>query len=167
MRNVHPDDMVIDGCAMIHGAIPWPKGVKVDDLIKAIRSYISKKLPTSDVYLIFDRYRDTRLERLEQFRRSHNLLKSSPLPTKEVTLKGTKTKMQLIQMVASDLLDNLVTSSNKLIITAQQDEPEQVIFGNRIKREDLKTTQEKADVIIPFQVSAAIAENKKMHKSHM
>ena len=94
--NALPGAVVIDGCAMLQGG-------KADDLIKTVRSYISKKLSTSDVYLIFDRYKDfsiksdTRLERLGQF----------PLPTKEVTLKATKTMKQLIPMVASDLLDNL------------------------------------------------------------
>ena len=95
-----------------------------------------------------------------QFRRSHNLSVSSPLPPKEITLKITKTKVQLIQLIADDLLDYFVDNDSKLIITSQHDEPEQSYLGSRNKREDLKTTQEEADVIIPYQVAAAIADGK-------
>ena len=68
-----------------------------------VRSYISNKLTKSDVYLIFDRYKEfsiksnTRQERLHQFLCSHTPNKTSPLPSKEVTLRVTKTKVQLIE----------------------------------------------------------------------
>ena len=98
---------------MLHSAIHWPKGGKVEDLLADLRSYISKKLLKSDVYLIFDHYNefsiksDTRQERLDEFYCSHTLSKTSPLPAKEVTLRVIKTKMQLIEMAKADLVDNL------------------------------------------------------------
>ena len=58
VRNIFPDAILIDGCAMLHSAIHWPKGGKVEDLLAGLRSYISKKLLKSDVYLIFDRYKE-------------------------------------------------------------------------------------------------------------
>ena len=40
-RNIYPNAIVIDGCAMLHAAVHWPKGGKVKDLIKAISGYVS------------------------------------------------------------------------------------------------------------------------------
>ena len=166
VRNIFPAAISIDGCAMLHSAIHWPKGGKVEDLLAGLRSYISKKLLKSDVYLIFDRYKefsiksDTRQERSDQFRCSHTLSKTSPLPAKEVTLRVIKTKMQLIGMAKSDLMNNLPSAPNKLVITSQQDEPEQLLLGTRTLRPDLRSTQEEADVIIPHQVSAALTDGK-------
>ena len=126
----------------------------------------SEKLLKSDVYLIFDRHKessiksDTRQKRLDQFRCSHTLSKTSPLPAKEVTLRVIETKMQLIEMAKSDLMDNLPSAPNKLVITSQQDEPEQLLHGTRTLRPDLRSTQEEADVIIPHQVSAALTDGK-------
>ena len=79
VRNIFPDAILIDGHAMLHSAIHWPKGGKVEDLLAGLQSYISIKLLKSDVYLIFDRYKefsiksDTRQETLDQFRCSHTL----------------------------------------------------------------------------------------------
>ena len=161
-----PDAVIIDGCAMLHSAIHWLKRGKVNDFLAGAQSYISNKLTKSDVYLIFDRYKefsiksDTRQERLDQFRCSHTLNKTSPLPSKEVTLRVTKTKVQLIEMVEADLMENLTVFSNKLIITSKQDIPEQLHFGRQSERHDLITTQVEADVIIPHKVLAAIADGK-------
>ena len=69
-RNVKPEALFIDGCAMLHSAIYWSKGGKVEDLLKGVANYISKSLSDADVYLVFHRYRecriksDTRMERL-------------------------------------------------------------------------------------------------------
>ena len=138
----------------------------INNYITGVRSYISNKLSKADVYLIFDRYKefsiksDTRKERLDQFRCSHTLSKTYPLPSKEVTLRVTKTKVQLIEMVKADLMENLPVVSNKFIITSKQDTPEQLHFGRKSERNDLTTTQEEADVIIPHQVMAAVTDGK-------
>ena len=163
-RKIVPDAIIIDGCAMLHSAIHWPKGGKGNDFLAGVRSYISKKLTKSDVYLIYDRYKEfTRQERLDQFQCSHTLNKSSPLPSKEVTLRVTKTKVQLIEMVKADMMENLLAVSNKFIITSKEDIPEQLHFGRQSERHDLMTTQEEADVII--QVFAAITDGKSSIKT--
>ena len=134
--------------------------------LAGVRSYISNKLTKSDVYLIFDRYKqlsiksDTRQERLDIFHCSHTLNKTSPLPSKEVTLRVTKTKIHLIEMVKANLMENLPVFFKKLIITSKQDIPEQLHFGRQSERHDSITTQEEADVIIPHQVLAAITDGK-------
>ena len=142
----------------------------MSDLLVSLRSYILKILAETDVYLVFDRYHDysiksdTRQERLSQFRRSHNLSSSSPLPAKEIAMKVTDTKKQLIEMAKDDLLKNIPNHLNKLIITAEAETPYQVHLGVQTIRNDLKSRQEEADVIIPYQVSEAIADGKKSVK---
>ena len=49
----------------------------------------------------------------------------------------------------NDLIKNIPRKSEKLTIKAQAEAPEQVQSGLHIKRGDLKSTQEEADVIIP------------------
>ena len=132
--------------------------------------YITKTLSQSDVYLVFDRYKDYSTkrnitnERLSQFRRSHNLSLSSPLQAKEIAMRVADTKQQLIEIGRNDLIKNIPAKSNKRIITAQAQAPEQVQLGVHIIRDDLKSTQEEADVIIPYQVSEAIVDGKKSIK---
>ena len=98
----------------------------------ALRSYFTKILSQSDVDLVFDRYKDhsiksdTRQERLSPFRRSHNLSLSSSLPAKEIAMRVTDTKQQLIEMTKNDLIKNTLGNSDKLFITAQAEAPEQV-----------------------------------------
>ena len=115
---------------------------------------------------MFDRYKDysiksdTRQERLSQFRQSHSLSLSNPLSAKEIAMRVTNTKQQLIEMARNDLIKNIPAKSNKLIITAQAEAPEQVKLGLHIIKKDLMSTQEEADVIIPYQISEATADGK-------
>ena len=57
-------------------------------------------------------------------------------------------------------MENLPVSSNQFIITPKQDIPEQLHFGRQSGRQDLITTQEEADIIIPHQVLAAVTDGK-------
>ena len=76
-------------------------------------------------------------------------------------MRVTNTKQQLIEMARNDLIKNIPAKSNKLIITAQAEAPpEQVKWGLHIIRKDLMSTQEEADVIIPYQISEATADGK-------
>ena len=63
------------------------------------------------------------------------------------------------------MIKNIAAKSNKSIITAKAEAPEQVQLGVHIIRDDLKSTREEADVIISYQVSEVIAEGKKSLKS--
>ena len=78
-------------------------------------------------------------------------------------MRVTDTKQQLIEMMRNDLIKDIPAKSNELIITVQAKTPEQVQFGVRIIRDDLKSTQEEADVIIPYQVSEPIADRKNIY----
>ena len=104
--------LFIDGVAMLHAAVYWPIGGKVLDILKGVRNYLSKYLSEVPVYLVFDRCyensikSDTGMERSENLRRSNNMMVVSPLPPKDVVLKVTKTKDQLISLIADDLLNH-------------------------------------------------------------
>ena len=63
------------------------------------------------------------------------------------------------------MIKNIAAKSNKSIITAKAEAPEQVQLGVHIVRDDLKSTREEADVIISYQVSEVIADGKKSLKS--
>ena len=165
-RNMNPNAILIDGCAALYYAIYCPKGGKVSDLIDGVKCYLSKFLYKSDVFLIFDRYfdfsikSDTRTERLGTFLRSHSLLLSSPLPLKETTLKSTKTKVQLIELISKEVIEYFSNTNNskKLIVTSKADCPMQTYLGQHMYRHDMRTTHEEADAIIVGQVQTAINE---------
>ena len=63
------------------------------------------------------------------------------------------------------MIKNIGAKSNKSIITAKAEAPEQVQLGVHIIRDDLKSTREEADIIISYQVSEVIADGKKSIKS--
>ena len=65
------------------------------------------------------------------------------------------------------MIKNIAAKSNKSIITAKAEAPEQVQLGVHIIRDDLKSTREEADVIISYQVSEVIADGKKSLKSSL
>ena len=112
-RNIQSDAIVIDGCAALYH-VHWPKEAKVSDFVDSFVQYISKFLQHSAVFLIFDRYRDfsikgqTRLKRLGNHLRTHVITLETPLPPKEMTLKSSKTKIQLINLICNSLLNHFM-----------------------------------------------------------
>ena len=95
--------------------------------------------------------------------RSHVLTLDTPLPPKELVLKSSKTKLQLIDIICDSLLHHSTTKrcSNPLFVTGQSDVPSSTCKGVRQTREDMRTTHEEADVIIPQQVDYALHEGYK------
>ena len=72
---------------------------------------------------------DTRQGRLFQFYRSHNLSLSSPLAVKEMAMRMTDSKQQLIETARNDLIKNISARANKLIITVPAEALEQIQLG--------------------------------------
>ena len=105
-RGIVNDAILIDGGGMLHSSIHWPKEGLVEDLVKGIEQYIAKTVVSSDGYLVFDRYFDfsikseTRLKRIGLFKRTHNLSLKTTLPAKDICMSSTKTKENLIQVIA-------------------------------------------------------------------
>ena len=102
------------------------------------------------MYTIFDRYfpksikSDTRLQRVDGFRRVHQIARNTPLPAKEVI-----NEYLLETFTEKKLLSKLIVTSNSVI-------PEETSNGVRQKRHDLKTSFDEADCIIPRGVNSAI-----------
>ena len=51
-RNIKFDSIIIDGNAMLHSAIHWPKGAEGGKLVDAVSAYIFPILREADIYLI-------------------------------------------------------------------------------------------------------------------
>lgn len=77
-RGIKPDAVVVVGGGMMH-TIYWPTSGTVKNLVDSVEHYLKKFSSFSDVYLIFDRYKegsikgDTRNARVGSFRRTHHL----------------------------------------------------------------------------------------------
>ena len=99
----------------------------------------------------------TRLEILGQYARTHTLTMDTPLPTRETTLKATRTKVEKINLITLSMLDHCIgiKSQNTLIVTGQDNIPMQTEHGIEILRRDMETTHEEAHVIIPQQIHIA------------
>ena len=78
----------------------------------------------------------------------------TPLPTKLITLKATRTKIQLINLITRALLDHCtsIKCQNTLIVTGQDSIPIQTEHCIEILQRDMEATHEEADVIIPQQI---------------
>ena len=65
----------------------------------------------------------TRLKQLCLHLHSHVLTLDSPLPSKEITMKSARTKLQLINIISNEFLDHFNKSRYKkpLIITSRYD----------------------------------------------
>ena len=159
LRLVNFNVVVIDGLGMLHGAVDWPKGGKVADLIDGIMNFILKYFHFADVYLIFDRCynysikSNTRTARVKSFARGHNLFNQSPLPSKYDTLSCTKSKVHLIQQISAGLVDIGLTEINRLVILSNDRCPTELKDGKETLRSDLAAGHEEADNIIIQQIN--------------
>ena len=161
-RNSTIDVIIADRCAALYH-IHWPKDEKVQDFVDSFVLYTADLLQSAAVYLIFDRYRDysikgqKRLKQLGQHLRSHVLTLDTPLTSKEMTLKCTRTKIQLINIICNGLLDQFTKSrcQKPSVITGQDDVLTYTRNSLQMKRQDMKTTHKEAGVIIPQQVQKA------------
>ena len=152
-RNIKPDAVVVDGGRMLHSAVHWP----IDGILYGVCNYIVKILRQSDVYLAFDRYIEssgTRVKRIGNFKRTHNLSLETQLHPKELSLTSNKTKENLIQLIDAELIKRVSKESfdNKLVVLQNHLSPEQSHRGLRLTRHDMQTTFDEAGYIIPHQV---------------
>ena len=103
---IGPDATVIDGGDMLH-KVHWHPNDIVKDLVDGINHYVRMLMLSTDVYLIFDRYKtgsiksDTRTARVGAFRRSHHLLLERELPPRDMILPFSLTKENLIELISS------------------------------------------------------------------
>ena len=118
------------------------------------------------MYIIFDRYfdksikSDTRLQRIGNFKRSHQLSIETSIPSKELCMSSFKTKENLIEIITKFLLQQFSTANcqHKLIVTSKSIYPVETSHGLQIKRQGLMTMLDEADYIIPQHVNTAIEQ---------
>ena len=131
----------IDGGGKHHSAVYWPKDGMVRDHLTSIERYESK-FNNSDVCMIFDRYfpniikcSKTRLQRVDGFRRVHQIGSNSPLTAKDVCMSSTKTKQSLIEIISEYQLEkfNEEELQHKLVVTSNDVIPEETANGTRKK----------------------------------
>ncbi len=56
-RHADVDASFLDGCAVLW-VVPWPTGGTVQDFLNNFRRHIQSHLDSSDIYLLFDRYKE-------------------------------------------------------------------------------------------------------------
>ena len=152
------DAVIIDGCALLWN-IHWPATGTVEQYIKNLIARLNDYLKRCCVYLIFDRYLTrstksaTRSNRAGMnVSRRHVLKLQTPLPSKDVVLKVTHNKTQLIKLIVQYLLDHLEDNDNELVITSKEPVPIVLRNGKISKRDALYNVHEEADVIIVNQL---------------
>ena len=169
-----PDVIIMDGSAILW-CIHWPTSGTVQDFVDSYCHYVSQRLDTCDVCLIFDRYfeysikSDTRRSRMsKKAGLSHKLKLSTPLPSQQTFLTVTENKVQLIDMICEQMKEKamLIPSSESgfkhtLLITGSNEVPQEISNGVLINRADLRTSHEEVDVIIPQQVVNAAVQGSK------
>ena len=176
-RKVIMNCTVLDGCAILW-LVSWP--TSSDTIPATVMGYlnsfcvlIQKYLSTGDVYLVFDRYitfstkGSYRKARGSEGCPVYQLSASSPLPPRKQVLNNAINKKQLIQIIVDYFkADQTVLQGckSKLIITGQDDTPIEISScGTIIRREDLNTKHEEADVIVvAHAIYAAEVESKKV-----
>ena len=95
---------VLDGSAILW-VVHWPAKGTVVDFVNNSKKYISNKLHESDVYLVFDRYRDysaksvAREARASDASRVYQLSENTPLPSQKAVLTVSANKKQLIDKI--------------------------------------------------------------------
>ena len=135
--------------------------------------YILKLLNKCDVYLVFGRYYEyspkcvTRSGRAGKA--SSNKHKTTPtmlLTMQKILLNCTANKVQLIGIIICEkVIEKAINMQticrsfkNRLIVTGLNLIPQQAYEGLHQEKEDMTTTNEEADVIIPQQVVNAVKQ---------
>ncbi|MES9884531.1 MAG: hypothetical protein ABW185_27110 [Sedimenticola sp.] len=155
-----PDVVVVDGCAVMW-TIHWPVKGTVKEYVDNFCSHIYKLVLQNDVYLVFDRYFQHSIKNVTRRSRAgslgtrhHKLGLNTPLPAQKVALSVTENKVQLIDIICEQLLENgkNYTDKHKLVVTGQNNVPVQIKGNDVLHLDSLQTTHEEADVIIVQQV---------------
>ena len=142
----------MDGCATFWD-ITWPKNGIVRDLAYQMYQYVKENV---EVFLVFDRYFKysikgaTREQRTGNITNNHILTLDSPLQAREIMMKSSKNKTQVIDIVSKFIIHLLSINrfTKRFVVTFPEPTPIQVEDGVTISRDDLKTFHEEADVNI-------------------
>lgn len=163
----HVATCVLDGSAVLW-VIHWPPKGMIKDFVQNFKTFLARKLNDSNVYLVFDRYREwstkgsTREARECEASRVYQLSEKTPLPSQKAVLTVSDNKKQLMaiicQSIISDVQFHAYTAANKLVITGD-DVPTEIYRGVVIARNDIATSHEEADNIIAQQAIMCAKEH--------
>ena len=117
------DAIFLDGYAIIW-VVTWPDKGTVEEYLNNFRRYLLEKAKIADMFLVFDRYYDesikglTRKYRDNGTSRVYQLTPVIALPPRDVVLKVTENKVQLIQLIVQNLVRNpaIFHGRHKLIV---------------------------------------------------
>ena len=132
--------------------------------INSVRRHIQSHLDSSDVYLLFDRYKEgsikesTRNYRDQGASRVYSLRPTAKRPQKVVLTVSSNT-MQLIDLILTELIYHKDMLNDKLVITGNDPVPIQINQGVVSRRDDMTITHEEADTMIIQQVASVGAAN--------
>ena len=151
---------IFDGCALLW-CVHWPCKGTLQEYIDNFRAYVFGRSVNGDVYVVFDRYFEYSVKSATRSRRSseyasrhHRLSLSSPLLPQKVVLTVTENKVQLINLICAELVNNGLTRAltHKLVITGKDPKPTEVANDKLTERSNLETFHEEADVIMMQQM---------------
>ena len=137
----------------------------MQDFLNNVRRHIQSHLDSSDVYLLFDRYKEgslkesTRSYRDKGASRVYSLRPTAKLPSQKVVLTVSSNTKQLIDLILTKLIYHTDMLNGKLVITGNDPVPIQVNQGVVSRRDDMTITREEADTMIIQQVAFVGAAN--------
>ena len=135
------------------------------DFLNNFRRHIQSHLDSSDVYLLYDRYKEgsikesTRNYRDQGASRVYSLRPTAKLPSQKVILTVSSNKKQLIDLILTELIHHKDMLNGKLVITGNDPVPFQINQGVVSRRDDMTITHEEADTMIIQQVASVGAAN--------
>ena len=166
-RHAEVDASLLDGSAVLW-VVPLPTGGTVQYFLYNVRRHIQSHLDSSDVYLLFNRYKEgslkesTRNYRDKGASRVYSLRPTAKLPSQKVVLTVSSNTKQLIDLILTELTELIYHKdmlNGKLVITGNDPVPIQINQGVVSRRDDMTITHEEADTMIIQQVAFVGAAN--------
>ena len=149
--------------------MPWPTGGTAHDFLNNFRRHIQSHLDSSDVYLLYDRYKEgsikesTRNYRDQGASRVYSLRPTAKLPSQKVILTVSSNKKQLIGLILTELIHHKDMLNGKLVITGNDPVPFQINQGVVSRRDDM-TIQARIQLLTKGVV--VIMSCRRRHKAH-
>ena len=148
-----PGAFFLDGCALLW-IVALPSKVSIGSLVDNFRKYVTDKLKITDVDLTFDQYYDDSIKGLTRFNRDtgasrvYHLILNTPIQCKDVILKMSENKEQLIRLIYDDVVANaMLIFPHKFIVNGEDSVPLQTFKGHISRCENLRKTREEAETI--------------------
>jgi hypothetical protein len=156
-----PDAIFLDACAIMWIVHCPSKGVFKDYMDGFVNYVLSKLTIASNVFVIFDRYKEKSIKGNIRVSRASGLHQSKKHVIALTTLllfrdvvRNVTHKEQLTEMITEELLDRKqgLISPNNLAVTGKADFAVEIRQRERVERPDVRFDHEEADVIISHQV---------------